>query len=107
MDKFRKPAARAAGKELDGVTLIYKWDWPCSKCVGDQKDVLHCERGSKVRAVNLDAGWACDQERAHKFLTEGEVYEVESLEVGGWQSIICLKEFPGERFNTVHFERCE
>lgn len=95
------------GKVLDGVILCYSRQWLCSKCADDQTDVLHCERGSKVKAVNLDAGWACDQERAYKFLTKGEIYKVESLEVGGWQSIICLKEFPGERFNTVHFERCE
>lgn len=95
------------GKVLDGIILGYSQQWLCSKCAKDQSDVLHCERGTKVKAVNLDAGWACDQERAHKFLTEGEVYEVECLEVGDWQSTIHLRDFPGERFNTVHFKRCE
>lgn len=107
IDHFPKPRCPHCGKELDGVTMTYQWDWACSRCAGNQKDVLHCERGSKIRAINLDAGWACDQERAHKLLTEGAVYEVESIEVGGWLSYIYLKEFPGEKFNTVHFERCE
>lgn len=105
--QFPKTRCPRCRKELDGVTLTYKWDWLCSRCADDQKDVLHCERGSRVKAVDLEAGWVCDQERAHKLLTKGAIYEVESLEVGGWQSTICLKEFPGERFNTVHFERCE
>ena len=48
-----------------------------------------------------------DSKQAHQFLTEGEVYEVESLNVGGWISHIVLKEIPGQRFNTVHFVRCE
>lgn len=95
------------GKVLDGIILYYSQQWPCSKCAKDQTDVLHCERSSKIKATDLDAGWVCDQERAHKLLTEGEIYEVEHLEVNGWHSTIYLKEFPGERFNTVHFERCE
>lgn len=97
------------GKVLRGVTLTYRplYGWPCSKCAGDQKDVLHCERGSKVKAVNLDAGWRTDQKQAHELLTTGAIYEVESLEVGGWISSIYLKEFPAQRFNTAHFERYE
>lgn len=96
------------GKILDGVTLTYQpiYGWPCSKCAGEQKDVLNCERGSKVKADILDAGRIQDQEQAHKFLTKDRIYEVESLEVGFWMSYICLKEFPGLKFNTVHFERC-
>ena len=98
IEQFSKPRCPRCGKELDGVTMTYRWDWPCSKCADNQKDVLHCERGSKVKAVNLDASWVCDQKRAHKLLTEGTIYEVESIEVGGSSSAIRLKEFPGERF---------
>ena len=94
------------GKELDGVTLDYQWKWACSKCAEDQDDVLHCERGSKVKAVDLDAGWESDKQTAHELLTEGGIYEVESLHIGGWQSSIYLKEFPDQKFNTVHFQRC-
>lgn len=61
-EQLPKICCPSCGKELNGVTLTYPplWDWPCSKCATDPKDVLHCERGSKVKAVNLDAGWACD-----------------------------------------------
>lgn len=95
------------GKILDGVILDYSWQWPCSKCAKDQTDVLHCERGSKVRAVALDAGFESDSKQAKALLVEGRIYEVEKVNVGGWISAIWLKEFPGQKFNTVHFERCE
>lgn len=102
--KFRCPKC---GKLLDGITLDYQFGWLCSKCVEDQSDVLHCERGCKVKAVDLDAGWSYDSKQAHELLTEGQVYEVESVRVGGCCSSIWLKEFPGKRFNTVHFIRYE
>ena len=43
------------GKLLDGITLDYRLEWLCSKCAEDQSDVLHCECGCKVKAVDLDA----------------------------------------------------
>ncbi len=102
-----KNTCPSCGKVLDGATFDYGTQWLCSKCAQDQTDVLHCERGCKVRAVALDAGHNSDSAQAHKYLTEGQVYEVESLNVGGWISYITLKEFPDQRFNTVHFIRCE
>lgn len=93
------------GKILNGVTLDYLPKWPCSRCAEDQSDVLHCERGCKVQAVDLDAGMESDSKQAHELLTVGQVYEVESLHIGGWVSSIQLKEFPGQKFNTVHFQR--
>lgn len=57
--------------------------------------------------MNLDAGLSCDSKQAHELLTEGQVYEVEKIHVGGWCSSIRLKEFPGKEFNTVHFIRYE
>lgn len=102
--EFRCPKC---GKLLDSITLDYRLKWLCSKCAEDQSDVLHCERGCKVKAVNLDAGLSCDSKQAHELLTEGQVYEVEKIHVGGWCSSIRLKEFPGKEFNTVHFIRYE
>lgn len=93
------------GKALSGVTLDYFGKWLCSECATDQADVLHCERGCKVQAVNLDAGMENDSKQAHELLTKGHIYEVESLNVGGWISSVQLKEFPGKKFNTVHFRR--
>lgn len=95
------------GKVLDGVYLDYIIEWSCSKCAKDQTDVLHCERGSKVKAIDLNAGFESDSKQAHELLVEGQIYEVENIRVGGWISSVCLNEFPGKRFNTVHFVRCE
>ena len=55
--------------------------------------------------VSVDV--SCDSKQAHELLTEGQVYEVEKIHVGGWCSSIRLKEFPGKEFNTVHFIRYE
>lgn len=95
------------GKILYGVTLCYGGKWDCSKCAKDKTDVLHCEQGGKVIAVNLDNGYKSDSEKAHKFLNKGQIYEVDRLWVGGWNSTIYLKEFPNEGFNTAHFKRYE
>ncbi len=95
------------GKPLDGIILDYSHEWLCSKCVTDQTDVLHCERGCKVKAVNLDAGMSEDSNRAYEYLIKGKIYEVKSLDVGGWISYVTLKEIPNQKFNTVHFIRCE
>ena len=100
--EFRCPKC---GKLLDGVTLDYRLQWLCSECASDKSEVLHCERGCKIQAVNLDAGMEDDSKQAHELLVEGQIYEVESLNIGGWISHIRLKEFPGKRFNTVHFQR--
>lgn len=102
--EFRCPKC---GKPLHGLTLDYTCEWLCSECAEDKTDMLHCERGCKVRAVDLDAGMKGDSQQAHKHLTKGQVYEVESLNVGGWCSKVELKELPGIHFNTVHFIRCE
>ena len=77
--EFRCPKC---GKLLDSITLDYRLKWLCSKCAEDQSDVLHCERGCKVKAVDLDAGLSCDSKQAHELLTEGQVYEVEKIHVG-------------------------
>ena len=95
------------GKVLDGIILDYFWQWPCSKCAKDQTNVLHCERGSKVIAVDLDAGFEYDSKLANDLLVKGQVYEVEKINIGSWISAIWLKEFPGKKFNTVHFKRYE
>lgn len=105
MDTIFEFRCSKCGKILNGVTLDYFGKWLCSECATDQSDVLHCERGCKVQAVNLDAGTEDDSRQAHELLTEGRIYEVESLNVGGWISSIQLKEFPGKKFNTVHFRR--
>lgn len=93
----------APGQYYTGLSVKVAMQHVCE----DQSDVLHCERGRKVKAVDLDAGLSCDSKQAHELLTEGQVYEVEKIHVGGWCSSIRLKEFPGKEFNTVHFIRYE
>lgn len=107
MDGTWQNTCPKCGKVLDGTTFDYGTKSVCSECAEDQTDVLHCECGSKVRAVDLDAGMKSDSEQAKRLLTTGQIYEVEALSVGSWYSSIWLKEFPGQKFNTVHFVRCE
>ena len=107
MDTARVFKCPVCGKVLEGVILDYSWQWLCSKCAKDQTDVLHCERGSKVVAVNLNAGFGHDSKAANALLVKGQVYEVEKINISSWISAIWLKEFPGKKFNTVHFKRYE
>lgn len=107
MDGARVFKCPNCGKVLNGIILDYPWQWSCSKCAKDQTDVLHCERGSKVIAADLDAGFEHDSKQANDLLAKGQVYEVEKINIGSWISAIWLKEFPGKKFNTVHFKRYE
>ena len=93
------------GRILFGVTLCYGDKWDCSKCAKDKTDVLHCEQGSKVIAVNLDNSYATGSQKAQNLLTEGQIYKVDRLWIGRCDSTIYLKEFPNEGFNTVYFNR--
>lgn len=97
---------KKCGKVLDSVTLTYGGDWLCGECSDNKESILFCEKGCKVKASKLDSGYKGDVEQAHKFLQQDKVYEVESIEIGGYISHVTLKEFPDQRFNTVHFIRC-
>lgn len=103
---FNELKCKKCGKIIDSITFYYGNQWLCSECADDKESVLFCERGCKVKAINLDGGWKSDAEQANKLLKQNKVYEVESVEVSGYSSTICLKEFPNEKFNTVHFIRC-
>ena len=93
------------GKELDGVQIAYGHSWECSGCHEDKEDPIYCERGCKVEFSFPGSGREHEREEAKKFLTAGVVYEVESVQVGGWCTDIELKEFPGKKFNSVFFRR--
>lgn len=60
-------------------------------------------KGDKVRFVNPNAGSDHDIERAKLFLTLGEEYEVDFIEVQSSSSDMFIKGFP-QRFNPVMFE---
>ena len=93
------------GKELNGLSFDYGERWLCSNCTEDKKSVLNCETGCKVVVKTLDAGWDCEKEEAEKIFNVGEVYIVDTVNVGSWTSTIMLKEVPDKYFNTVFFER--
>jgi hypothetical protein len=38
------------------------------------------------------------------YLVEGQEYEIEELEVHSYHTKVYLTEFPGKKFNSVHFE---
>ncbi len=49
-------------------------------------------------------GYSADQERLKRLnINLGDVFEVESIEVGDSHSYLKLKKFPGQYFNTVNF----
>ena len=54
-----------------------------------------------------NGGWPGDAEDADQFLTRGQIYQVSRVIVENWSSEVVLREFPGERFNTVLFENVE
>lgn len=101
------PKCPKCGRELRGVTLDYKLPWECSGCAEDRKDPIHCERGCEVKFAHPNNGHEYQKKAARELLTEGAVYEVDEVHVGGCYSEILLKRFPGTRFNSVFFDRYE
>lgn len=63
---------------------------------------IYSPPGTKVRFNNY-GGYPKDSEKARKFLTLGQVYTVRETEVDNWRTDVCLREFPGERFNHTLF----
>ena len=94
---------RLCGKELNGIISFYTKDWFCSDCKKD--DILCAERGCKVKVVTLNAGYEHEEKEAKSLFQLGDIYTVESVEVGSWSSEIELKEFPNKKFNSVFFGR--
>lgn len=99
------PKCHKCGRELRGVTLDYNQRWECPDCVENKEDPIHCESGDKVVFVYPGNGREHEREEAGRLLTEGAVYEVEEIHVGGCFSKIKLTEFPGIQFNSVFFKR--
>lgn len=60
--------------------------------------------GTKVVFAYPKNGTSGDQAHAQRLgLKEGDEYTVEDTEAGGFSTTLWLREFPGERFNTVNF----
>jgi len=98
-----KLTCEKCGREIIGVDWGYGFTWICSDC--EPKGLLHCEKGSKIAFVHPNSGYPGDQESAKKHLIKNGEYTVEYLSVGRSSSTIQVKEVPGIKFNSVHFER--
>lgn len=58
--------------------------------------------------TNPNSGYSCQQEHCKVLGLEiGKAYEISKIEVGRSSSTVYLKDFPGEYFNSVHFEYYE
>lgn len=63
---------------------------------------IYSPRGTRVRFTGY-GGYDHDQKHARQHLNVGNIYTVESTDVGDWSTRICLQEVPGQRFNSVMF----
>lgn len=65
----------------------------------------HAKAGTRVTPVYRDGrvfgGYPAQAATAERYLKEGEVYTVESTDVGSWNTTVYLKEVPGVGFNSV------
>lgn len=66
-------------------------------------DIFKAKDGSKVRFLNKN-GYEFERNKAAEFLVEGQVYTVDRVEIHNWHTDVWLKEVPGFRFNSVHFD---
>jgi len=103
----RTLTCRTCGREIIGVNNDYQQTWICSDCyrIKDPTEALGCERGTKIIFKYPENGTEYDQERANKHLVKDKYYTVHLITIGSWSSTIELEEFPGIKFNSVHFER--
>ena len=56
-----------------------------------------------ITPSNIDEG---SLEYADMFLTERDIYTFESIQIGAWQSMVFLREFPCIQFNSIIFDDC-
>lgn len=95
------------GRELNGLQWNYGNEWDCCDCAVDKSDVLHAERGCRVKALYLDWGYSHDKEKAHKYLKQDGIYTIQNVEVNRSSTNVELQEFPKMIFNSIHFLRIE
>jgi len=61
----------------------------------------------QVVCVSNDVGSTFPGFDKEHLLTVGEKYTVIDVEVHSWHTLVTLKEFPNEQFNSVLFEEVE
>jgi hypothetical protein len=57
-----------------------------------------------VTEDSIKNGYSHVKEHAMKLLKVGGIYTIDHTEVDGWNTIVYIKEFPDEIFNSVSFE---
>jgi hypothetical protein len=67
---------------------------------------IHAEENDKVIVTEetINYGYTLDKEQAKKYLTIGQIYNVDYTVVGDWHTDVYLKEFPTISFNSVNFD---
>ena len=66
---------------------------------------IYAKNGDKVIVTKetINNGTEKDKEKAKRLLEIDKEYTVEKTIVRGWSTIVYLKEFPNEQFNSVSF----
>lgn len=64
---------------------------------------IYNENERTVVCIANDERKMCVNSYTAPLLTVGEKYTVESVDVFGWYTLVTLKEFPNEQFNSVYF----
>lgn len=67
----------------------------------------YSKNGTKVRFVAKDPESYGISKDSAKLLKLNEVYIVDHTDVRAWQTEVYLKEFPGETFNSVWFDKVD
>ena len=64
----------------------------------------YAKEGHKVKFTSPNAGYEYDQKQAETHLLVDGIYTVERTEVHNFSTDVYLKEVPGQKFNSVHFD---
>lgn len=68
---------------------------------------IYSKIGSKVVFAYPENGDKWDIEEAQKYLTLGDTYTIEKIDIHNWKTDVVLKEFPEIYFNSVQFKNKE
>ena len=65
---------------------------------------IYALKGHKVKCSILKGGYKHHEETANIYLSIGNTYTVENIDVEDWHTDVYLQEFPGIAFNSIFFE---
>ncbi|MHA2280289.1 MAG: hypothetical protein ACXAC5_05515 [Promethearchaeota archaeon] len=64
---------------------------------------IYSPPGTKVTFLDRN-GTELDRAEAERILKVGQIYIIESINVGSWRSDVTLEEIPNKTFNSVMFD---